>query len=308
MSTTPSKSAVLFSLGAVYMIWGSTYVTMRIGLEGFPPFVMGGIRYLLAGASMYAFLRLRGAPRPSRKEWAHSAVVGFLMLLVGNDFVAVAEQYVASSLAAVMVGSMPLYAALFSGLFGKWPGRWEWMGLGLGLTGLVVLNLDGDLRANLLGAVALVVAPICWALGSVLSRRLTLPKGPMGSAAQMLTGSLLISLVGAFQVPQMHHAPSLRSILAVLFLVVFGSIIAFSAYQYLLGAVRPALATSYAYVNPLIALLLGLTIGGEHITRSSAVGAGMIVLAVVLVAVGGTLRSRAPAVAPANSISPKQAA
>jgi drug/metabolite transporter (DMT)-like permease len=290
-AATPAP--VLFALAAVYLIWGSTYLGMRIAMEGYPPFVMGAIRFLLAGAALYGWLRARGVAAPTRKEWGGAAVVGLLLLVIGNGGVAVAEQWVASSLAAVMVASMPLWAALFSGLFGRWPRALEWAGLAVGAAGVVLLNLDGDLRASVPGAIALALSPMGWALGSVLSPKLALPKGMMASAAQMLMGGAMFAVLSVPQLGGMG-VPSLRATLALLFLTVFGSLLAYSAYQYLLRTVRPALATSYAYVNPAVAVFLGVFLAGERLTPAAAFGTGLVLLAVVLVA---AYRSRAPATA-----------
>ena len=279
-----SRPRVLAALASLYLVWGSTYLVMRWALEGFPPLWMGAVRFTLAGTLLFAFLRLRGAPWPTRAEWGASAITGFLLLACGNGLVAFAEQTVASSLAAVMVSAMPLWAALFSGLFGQWPGPREWVGMGLGAVGVVLLNLDGDLRASVPGALALVISPATWAFGSVWGKRLPLPKGAMASALQMLTAGVLL-LCGA---PLLHglpaHAPSARAWGSLLFLAAFGSLLAYSAYQYLLRTVRPALATSYAYVNPAVALLLGSVWGGEHLAPSAWAGAAVVLCAVVLVA------------------------
>ena len=290
----PSRVAVALALFSVYAIWGSTYLMMRFALEGFPPFIMGGVRFLMAGGLMYAFIRLRGGAAPTRREWGSAALVGALLCAVGNGGVAVAQQWVASSLAAVMVASMPLFAAFFSGVFGRWPGRVEWLGLGLGAVGVVFLNLDGDLRGSVAGAIALLISPAAWALGSVWSRRLPMPKGAMSSAAQMLVGGVLMSIAGMFQLDR-FQMPGTRAVLALLYLVVFGSIVGFSSYQWLLRNVRPALATSYAYVNPLVAVLLGMSFGGEVLTRWAFVGTGLIILAVVLVVLGSARSVPAPA-------------
>lgn len=290
---SPSRSAVALALFSVYVIWGSTYLVMRVALESFPPFIMGAIRFLIAGGILYAVLRLRGEARPTLREWGWSAVVGTLLLAIGNGGVAVAEQWVASSLAAVMVASMPLFAALFSGMLGKWPGRREWMGLGIGALGVALLNVDGDLRASLAGALLLILAPMSWALGSVWSRRLPMPKGMMSSAAQMITGGAVLSLAGLFQLDRLQ-TPTPKATLALVFLIFFGSIVGFTAYQFLLRNVRPALATSYAYVNPVVAVILGVTLGGETLTGFGIAGAVLIVLAVALVIFSGA-RSKQPA-------------
>jgi drug/metabolite transporter (DMT)-like permease len=278
------RPRVVAALAALYVVWGSTYLVMRWALEGFAPLWMGAVRFTLAGTVLFTWLRLRGAPWPTRAEWGASAATGFLLLACGNGLVAFAEQTVASSLAAVMVSAMPLWAALFSGLFGQWPGRREWAGMGLGALGVVLLNLEGDLRASVPGAVALVVSPAAWAFGSVWGKRLPLPKGAMASALQMLSAGLML-LCSA---PLVHglpaHAPSTKAWGSLLFLAVFGSLVAYSAYQYLLRTVRPALATSYAYVNPAVALLLGSVLGGERLAPAAWAGAAVVLCAVLLVA------------------------
>ena len=277
---------VVFSLFALYVIWGSTYLVIRFALEGFPPFMMAGIRFVIAGGTLYLFLRARGTPNPTRAQWIGSVLVGCLLLAGGNGGVTFAEQWVSSGLAAVWVATMPIWAALFGGLWGRWPARIEWLGLLFGFVGVGMLNLEGNLLANPLGAIALTAATICWAFGSVWSRHLQLPTGPMNSAAQMLAGSTALFVLSIGSGEKLEVLPPLQSILAVMYLVVFGSLIAFSAYGYLLRNTRPALATSYAYVNPVVAVLLGVWLGGEQITSLGVVAMLVILGGVALVAVG----------------------
>jgi drug/metabolite transporter (DMT)-like permease len=172
-ATSDSKSlSIWLSLLAVYFIWGSTYLAIRIALGGFPPFLLAGIRFVIAGSLMYTFLRLRGTPNPTRKEWSGAAIVGLLLLLGGNGLVTFAEQWVASGLAALVVATVPIFAALFAGIWGRWPTRREWLGLGIGFVGVALLSLDGGMSSNSLGAAALLLATISWAFGSVWSRYL----------------------------------------------------------------------------------------------------------------------------------------
>ena len=277
---------VVFALFALYVIWGSTYLGIRIGLNSFPPFLMAGLRFLIAGSTLFVFLRVRGAPAPTRAQWAASAVVGCLLLGAGNGGVTFAEQWVSSGLAAVWVATMPIWAALFGGLWGRWPNRVEWLGLMLGFVGVGLLNLEGNLRANPIGVIALTIATVCWAFGSVWSRHLPLPSGPMNSAAQMLAGSVLLIVLGLATGEKITEAPKTQSVLAVLYLIVFGSLIAFSAYGYLLRNTRPTLATSYAYVNPVVAVVLGIWFGGEHISTVGIVAMVVILGGVALVILG----------------------
>jgi drug/metabolite transporter (DMT)-like permease len=232
---------------------------------------------------MYVFLRLRGVPNPSRQQWLALAPIGLLLLAGGNGGVVFAEQWVSSSLAAVWIASMPLWAALFAGLFGRWPGLLEWVGLGVGMGGVVLLNGEGDFQANPIGAVALLISTVCWAFGSVWSRRLPLPGGPMSSAGEMLVGGAAMMLISLSAGERVTEPITWQGVGAVAYLVIFGSIVAFSAYLYLLRRVRPTLATSYAYVNPVVAVGLGVGLGGENLTPLGIVATLVILAAVVLV-------------------------
>ena len=283
---------VLIALGLLYVVWGSTYLAMRFALDGFAPLQMAGIRFVIAGTLMLVFLLTRGEKLPTLRQWGASAITGTLLLGFGNGCVAFAQQWVASSLAAVMVASMPLFAALFAGIWGAWPRRYEWAGIALGTLGVVLLNLEGDLRGSPAGAALLLLAPFCWALGSVWGRRLPLPKGPLASATQMLCGGALLLVVSALHGDPLPASPGLKPILALAFLIVFGSIAAFSAYMYLLRTVTPALATSYAYVNPGVAVLLGVWLGGEHVGLHGILGMVAIIAAVALIALTRSARPR----------------
>jgi drug/metabolite transporter (DMT)-like permease len=274
------------ALLAVYLIWGSTYYALRVGLKGFPPFVMAGARFLLAGALLYGFLRLRGAPRVSGKEWRASSLIGFLLLGVGNGAVSWSEQWVSSGLAALVVATMPLWTALMARALGQRTSGREWVGLLVGFFGVALLSLGGELRAHGLAALVLSIAPLSWALGSVLSRRVPLPAGAMATATEMLTGGAMMLLFGLVRGERMERLPPTRPVIAFTYLVVFGSLVAFSAYNHLLRHVRPAVAVSYAYVNPLIAMLLGVGLGGESIARSTWLAAAVIVAGVAILTIG----------------------
>ncbi|HLZ62174.1 MAG TPA: drug/metabolite exporter YedA [Ktedonosporobacter sp.] len=277
-----NRIAIGLALLALYVIWGSTYLGMRIALESIPAFIMSGIRFIIAGGLLYVFLRARHTPVPTRKQWAGAALIGFLLVACGNGGVSLAEQWnVASGLAAVAVGAMPLWAALFMGLMGRWPTRLEWIGLALGFVGVVLLNLENGLWSSPLGAICLILAPVCWALGSALSSRISLPPGLMASAAQMMIGGVIMLALGLLFGERIKSLPSVSSLLALAYLIIFGSLVAFTAYGYLLRRVRPALATSYAYVNPLVAVGLGVSMAGEHITL-----VGLLAMFVILTGVG----------------------
>ncbi len=274
---------ILLALFAVYAIWGSTYLAMRVALETVPPFLMSGPRFVVAGTAMYAYLRLRGAPRPTRTQWGASAKIGVLLLTCGNGAVAIAEQSISSGVAAVVVASMPIWAAVFGRLFGMPAKGGEWLGLLLGFSGVVLLNLGGGLGLDARGLV-LVVAPIAWAAGSVWSKRLPLPEGTMATATQMIVGGASMIVLALLTGERLTHLPSARSMAALVYLTVFGSIVAFTAYNWLLRNVRPALATSYAYVNPLVAVLLGWLLGGESIGVLTLAAAAVSIAGVALIA------------------------
>jgi drug/metabolite transporter (DMT)-like permease len=271
------------ALFALYIIWGSTYLGIRYALGSYPPFLLAGIRFLSAGVLLFGFLRLRGVAMPSARQWRNAAVTGVLLLGFGNGLVCFAEQSVSSGIAAVAVASMPLFAALFSGMYGQWPSGREALGLVIGFAGVVVLNLGSSLSASRIGAIALIVAAASWAFGSIWSKRQDMPAGPMNTAAQMLCASVALLLVGFGTGERLPAHPTLHATLAVGYLVLFGSLIAFSAYLYVLKHARPAVATSYAYVNPPVAVLFGVLLAGEHVGPYDIAGMAVILLGVAII-------------------------
>ena len=287
-----NRFLILISLLALYILWGSTYLAMRIALLGFPPFLMAGVRFLIAGSILFLILRVRGKRAPTRKQWIGAALIGTLLLAGGNAGVAFSEQWVSTGLASVGIAAVPLWTALFAGLWGRWPTRIEWFGLGLGFIGVMLLNLGNGVWANPMGAIALLLAPIFWALGSAWSQHISLPAGLMSSSAQMLVGGavlILLSLVIKERTPDLAISQSLW---AIAYLVIFGSLLAFSAYGYLLRHTRPALATSYAYVNPMVAVGLGVVLAGERLTPMEIVAILVTLTGVGLVSLGSSRRGR----------------
>ena len=281
-ATSSTARFVVPALAAVYLIWGSTYLGIRVGLDGYPPFLMGGIRFSVGGLLFYAFLRWRGHAAPTPPQWRNAVVMGLLMMLLGNGLVNLAEKTVSSGLAAIAIASMPLWTGMFSAFRGRHPPPLEWLGLGIGFAGVVWLNVGSAMSASLPGMLALLLAPIAWAFGSVWSRGRDLPASFMNTAAQMLCGGVMMTALGFGLGERMHALPSLQSTLAVAYLAVFGSIVAFSAYVWLLENVRPAIATSYAYVNPPIAVVLGALLLGEKVD-GHVVGAMIVILSGVLI-------------------------
>lgn len=277
------RMLVPLSLLALYVIWGSTYLAIRYALASYPPFLLAGMRFLIAGGLLFGVLRMRGIAAPSARQWRNAAITGVLLLGFGNGLVCFAEQRVSSGIAAVAVASMPLFAALFSGMYREWPTGRECIGLAIGFIGVIVLNLGNGLSASRLGAIALLTAAMCWAFGSVWSKRQDMPSGPMNTAAQMLCGSVALILVAFGTGERLPSQPTLHATLALGYLIVFGSLIAFSAYLYVLKHVRPALATSYAYVNPPVAVLFGVLLAGEQVGPYDLAGMAVILLGVLAI-------------------------
>lgn len=269
---------------ALYLIWGSTYFIIRIGVQSWPPMLLAGLRFVIAGSLMFAWLRWRGVPLPTWREWRSCALVGFLLLSCGNGGVTIAEHLgVASAVAALAIATVPLFALLFGLIWGQRTTGLEWGGIVLGLVGIGLLNLGHNLQASPLGAVLVLLAAASWALGSMWSRHLTLPGGAMASAAQMLIGGTILLLGSLVSGERLQHMPDIAGWFALGYLTLLGSIVAFSAYLYLLKQVRPAAATSYAYVNPVVAVLLGITFAGERIGVEEWLAMSVILSAVVLI-------------------------
>lgn len=289
----PNKRIVL-ALLAVYIIWGSTYLVVRIAIQSMPPLLMSASRLFVAGLVLIVILLLRSHALPNRRQWLNAIIVGGLMLGVGAGGTAFAEQWVESGLAAVLIATVPLWATLMAGVWEQWPSRTEWIGLLLGFAGVILLNTEDNLQANPLGALILLIAPISWALGSVLSRRLDLAKGSMAIASQMLAGSLVLLLLAILTGERITTEPSTASIAAWIYLTLLGSLIGYSSYMYLLQNTRITLATSYAYVNPVIAVLLGVLLADESISGIGILAMGIILTAVVIL----TFAQRQPRPAP----------
>ena len=274
-----------FSLFALYIIWGSTYFGIRIGVQSFPPFFMNAIRFTVAGAILYAVLRARGTAHPKKLEWWSAFRIGLFLIIGGNTGTTLAESLgVASGLAATIVATMPLWAALWSMLWGQRPRMLEVAGMVVGLIGVLILSLDNNLRGNPTGAIVMFIAPMFWSFGSIWSKHVTLPQGLMASATEMLTAGILMFPISFLIGEHLTKTPSLESLLALVYLITFGSLIAFSAYLYLLTKVRPTLATSYAYVNPIVAVMLGVFWGQEKIGINAFIAMPIILSAVGLVA------------------------
>ena len=267
----------------LYIVWGSTYLGIRIALQSYPPFLLASVRFALAGSLLLGYLRLRGACLPTARQWRNAAFTGVLLLGFGNGLVCYAEESVSSGVSAVAVASMPLFAAIFAGLYRNWPTRSETIGLLIGFLGVIVLNLGSALSGSHIGAMALLIAAAAWAFGSVWSKHQDMPQGMMNTAAQMLCGSVALLAVGCLGGEKLPAHPTLHATLAAAYLVVFGSLVAFSAYLYVLKHARPAFATSYAYVNPPVAVLFGVLLLGEKVGPYDLAGMAVILFGVGII-------------------------
>jgi drug/metabolite transporter (DMT)-like permease len=281
-ASAPLRRALL-PLAAVYIIWGSTYLGIRFALEGLPPLMLSGIRFTLAGGGILVYMAARGAALPSRQQWLASIPIGLLLFVCGNGFVALAEVHIGSGVAAVVIATMPLWMALLAVVAGEKPRPREWLGIALGFGAVAVLSSGSDLRADLGSTLFLLLAPVGWAVGSMVARRA--PREPAGFmvvvAAQMLVGGLLALGVGLLVGERIAAEPGARALLAMAYLTVIGSL-GFVAYSWLLRNVRPVLATSYAFVNPLLAVVLGAALGGEELGWATIVAAPAVAVAVAL--------------------------
>lgn len=297
MSERPSGARVGLALAAVYLVWGSTYLAIRFAVETLPPFLMAGTRFLVAGSLLYGWRRAAGFPRPTVAQWRAAAVVGGLMLLGGNGGVVWAEQWVESGTAALMVASVPLWMVLLDWARpgGRAPRPAVWAGIAVGLVGVALLfgapTVDARYTA---GWVVLLLASIAWAAGSLYSRSAVLPAPLLATGMQMLAGGALLVLAGIGTGELAGVDPtrfSARSILALGYLIVFGSLIGYTAYVWLLRVTAPALASTYAYVNPVVAVFLGWLLAGERITPRIVLASLVIVGGVALIT---TARARRP--------------
>lgn len=270
-------------LFCTYFIWGSTYLAIRFGIESFPPFLMAGIRFTVAGLILYALMRYLGAPNPNRQQWLGAGVVGLLLPALGNGTVCYVQQTVSSSVAALAIATAPIWMAIFSSIWGHKITVREWLGVAVGLLGIGLLNLGGSLHGNLAGALLLIFAAATWSFGSVWSKRLAMPAGFMASAVQMLVGGLALLLISSLQGETWPQQISNKSWAAMLFLVVLGSLVAYSAYQYLLNTVRPLVASSNTFINPIVAFVLGMVFANEHVTGMEVTALAVILIGVFLV-------------------------
>ena len=308
----PSTARLLAAFAAVYVIWGSTYLAIRIAIESLPPLLMAGARFLLAGTLLYAFMRLRGEPAPERRHWGSTAIVGMLLLMFGNGGVTLAERTVPSGVAALLVAMVPMWMVLLEWLRpgGNRPTVRTLVGLVIGFAGIVLLvgpaGLVGGDRVDPLGAGLVMVGCLAWAAGSIFSRGAALPKSAfLATGMEMAWGGVWLLLAGTVMGEWGTVDPSTfttRSVLAFLYLVAFGSLVGFTAYIWLLGVSSPARVSTYAYVNPVVAVLLGWALLDEPLNARILGAAAVIVAAVAVITMG-----KRPQSAPVAAAEPAKA-
>jgi drug/metabolite transporter (DMT)-like permease len=282
-STLPSP-LILACLAATWFIWGSTYLAIKFALISLPPFLQMGSRFIVAGLLLLGWMKWRRAAMPSFTQWRNALIVGTLMLGGGMGGVAHAEMTVASGLVVTFIAVQPMLQAGLLSFWKIYPTRLEGLGILIGLLGVVMLVQGQGFGGSLLGLIAISIAISSWAIGSVLSQKVTpLAPGATGFASEMLMGGLVLIGLACIKGEYLTLPLAPISIEAWGYLVVFGSLVAFNAYMVLLDQAPPALATSYSFVNPVIALILGVAFGGESITRWEWLSAAIIVLGIVLI-------------------------
>jgi len=278
---------LLACLAATWVIWGSTYLAIKFALVSFPPFYQMGSRFLVAGTLLFAWLWLRGRALPTLVEWRNATIIGALMLVTGMGLTAYSEQTVASGLIVAYIAIIPIIVTAMNLPFGIKPSRLELTGMLVGVAGVLMLVRGEAFTASRVGLAAITAACVSWCLGSVLSqRRFPLAPGAMGFASEMICGSVMLLLLSAVVGERPEWPPQAVAGWSWVYLIVFGSLLAFNAYMVLLSRVSAALASSYTFVNPVIAMALGVWLGGETVTAFEWAAAGAISVGVILLLLG----------------------
>ncbi len=288
-----TRGQIIAAFASIYIVWGSTYLAIRYAIETIPPFVMGGTRFLISGMMLYVWARSRGAERPTRLHWRNAAIAGAFLILGGNGAVVWAEQSVPSGLTALLVSILPFWLVII-----EWarpprrrPSVAVLVGIVLGFIGIIVLvgpgNLSGEGDVPLAGALVLMFGSLSWAIGSFWSRDAKLPEsGLLTTGMEMLGGGLLLFLAGVFTGELTDfdvRAVSATSYVGWIYLITFGSLIGFTSYIWLLDKVSPARLGTYAYVNPIVAVILGWAIAGEALSLRTGIAAAIVICAVALI-------------------------
>jgi drug/metabolite transporter (DMT)-like permease len=288
-----SRAQIIAAFASIYLVWGSTYLAIRYAVQTIPPFLMGGVRFVVSGALLYAWSRFRGAERPTRLHWRNATIAGAFLLLGGNGAVVWAEQFVPSGLTALLVSILPFWLVII-----EWvrpprarPHGAVMVGLILGFVGIVVLvgpaDLGGHGDVRPIGALVLILGSLSWAIGSFYSRDAQLPQsGLLTTGMEMLGGGALLLIVGALTGELSRfdvHSVSSASAAGLAYLITFGSLLGFTSYIWLLDKVSPARLGTYAYVNPVVAVILGWALAGERLSVRTGVAAAIVICAVALI-------------------------
>ena len=279
---------IVLALFCTYFIWGSTYLAIRFAIESFPTFLMVGLRFTAAGALLYVVMRYVGSPNPTLKEWQGATIIGLLLPVFGNGTVTHVQHTISSSVAALSIATAPIWMAIFSSFVGEKNKlhkitRQEWLGIAIGFVGIVLLNIGGSLHGNLISALLLMFAAASWSFGSVLGKHIAMPAGLMGAACQMLCGGVIALILSVLFGETWPAHISEKSWWAMWFMIVLGSIVAYSAYQWLLKNVRPLVASSNTFVNPIVAFVVGIWLANETVSANEYVALAVILVGVFLI-------------------------
>ena len=281
------RALIAACVAATWLIWGSTYLAIKFALVSFPPFFGMGTRFVLAGGLLLAWTRARGRPLPTKVQWRNAAIIGTLLLAGGMGGTAHAELTVASGLLVAFIAVMPAMIAILNLFYGVRPTRLETIGIAIGVIGVFLLTRGAAFSTSVAGLVWIGLGTISWSVGSVLSQqRLPLAPGAVGFGSEMLCGGVVLLLLGALSRESVHWPPTPLAFWSWIYLIIFGSLIAFNAYMFLLERASAALASSYAFVNPVIAMLLGVGLGGETVTHYEWWAVAVIMGGVLLLLVG----------------------
>jgi drug/metabolite transporter (DMT)-like permease len=292
-----AKLRLWSALGAVYILWGSTYLFIHFMTEQMPPLYMASVRYLASGSLLYGFARLTGTERPTLQHWRSTALIGFMLLTIANGALTLAVQYIPTGVAALLGGLLPIFLLLLNWVsFGRVrPKPLALLGVGIGVVGIYLLIKPdrlvstGGVHANLIGTGLVAVGNLSWAVGTLLTPRLPQPGQTLASGMQMLLGGAFLLIISLITEPvgvlSIAAAPT-KALWSVLYLIIFGSIIGFSAYAWLARHAPPTLLSTYAFVNPVVAVMLGVFFAGEVFSARSLIGASIALVGVVLLTLG----------------------
>ena len=302
-ASRPASWKILLAFAIIYFVWGSTYLAIRVGVHEVPPFLLAAMRFLVSGLVLYGWMRLKGAPSPSRRQWAGATALGTLIFLVDYGCLFWAEQRVPSGIAAVVLATIPVFITLLEIIFLRTQRLTVRLGLALlaGLCGVAILTLNsfsfGGVPINRAGALALLVASFTWSVATILTRRIQLPASkPMSAAAQMIAGGiqlLILAILSGELVGFRVQTVSWNAWFALIYLIIAGSIAGFTAYLWLLHYESPTKVGTYAYVNPVVAVALGYFVGGEAVGVRTLMGALLIIISVIAITTTPAKRSEA---------------